>query len=366
MVKLAETYNQNDRVFRRLEIVLCFGLLISGCRSRQGSTSPSIEFTRVPPAAQGGRERVDTISGRVVGARPDQRVVIFAKSGPWWVQPDPDHPFITVQPDSKWSTPTHLGYEYAALLVDKAYQPQPTTDAIPATGGAVAAVNIIKGMGSLPPNPTRSLTFGGYDWKIRTVSADAGGGLNNLYDADNAWTGADGFLHLRIRKKADQWTCADVSLTRSLGYGTYVVGVRDISFLEPPVVFTMHTYDEQGGEYYRQIGIHITRWGEAKARYNGQYGVVPLYVPGNVVHFTAPAGGLTFSVRWEPGRATIETLRQSAAQSKPVMVSQHVFTSGVPTPGKETFHIVLYIAPSQTPLQQPTEVVVDKFEYLPE
>ncbi len=331
-----------------------------------GFDEPTIEFTRVPPAAQGGRERVDTISGRVLGARPGQRIVIFAKSGPWWVQPNPDQPFVTVQPDSQWSTPTHLGYEYAALLVDQTYQPQPTTDAIPTTGGAVAAVNVVNGLGSLPANPTKSLSFGGYDWNIRTVSADAGGGLNNIYDSGNAWIGTDGFLHLKISKKADQWTCADVSLTRSLGYGTYVVGVRDISFLEPTVAFTMHTYDEQGGEYYRQIGIEISRWGDAKARYNAQYGVVPLYVPGNVVHFTAPAGGLTFSLRWESERATIETRRELGMQAKSSLISQHVFTSGVPPPGKENFHIMLYIAPSQNPLQQPTEVVVDKFEYLPE
>jgi hypothetical protein len=42
-------------------------------------------------AAQGGRERVDTISGRIRNARPKQQIVICAHSGSWWVQPWPPY-----------------------------------------------------------------------------------------------------------------------------------------------------------------------------------------------------------------------------------------------------------------------------------
>ena len=51
----------------------------------------SIEFARIPPAAQCGWERVDTISGRARNARPKQQIVIYAHSGPWWVQPWPPY-----------------------------------------------------------------------------------------------------------------------------------------------------------------------------------------------------------------------------------------------------------------------------------
>src|SRR5713101_6118698 len=62
-----------------------------GCHSQESSAGPSIEFTRIPPAAQGSRERVDTISGRVRNALPKQPIVIYAHSGPWWVQPWPPY-----------------------------------------------------------------------------------------------------------------------------------------------------------------------------------------------------------------------------------------------------------------------------------
>ena len=154
-------------------LVLCLGL--TGCQARQASTGPSIDFSKIPPAAQGGRERVDTIAGHVSGARPDQKIVIYARSGPWWVQPWPDRPFIPIRADSTWSTETHLGHEYAALLVDPSYRPPPTMDVAPAAGGAVALVKIVKGVGSLPPLPTKPLRFSGYDWKVQTSSQTRGG-----------------------------------------------------------------------------------------------------------------------------------------------------------------------------------------------
>jgi hypothetical protein len=102
-------------------LFLAFCLALNGCHTHQTGARPSIEFTKIPPAAQGGRERVDTISGRVIGARPGLQIVVYARSGPWWVQPWPDRPFIPIRADLTWSTETHLGLEYAALLVDQGY-----------------------------------------------------------------------------------------------------------------------------------------------------------------------------------------------------------------------------------------------------
>ena len=346
--------------------LLFLWVLAGGCMSRKDHSGPSIEFTKIPPAAQGGRERVDTITGRVTGWHPGQRMVVYAKSGPWWVQPWPDKPLIPIQTDSTWSTSTHLGFEYAALLVEPSYQPPPTMDVDPTQGGAVVKVAIVNGVGSLPPSPTKLLNFSGYDWKVRMVSADRGG-LNNLYDADNAVTDADGSLHLKITKKSGRWTCAQLVLTRSLGYGTYIFVVRDTSHLEPAAVLSMHTFDQGGGDqHYREMDVEISRWGDAADKYNAQYGVQPFYVPGNVAQFTEPAGTLTHSFRWESGRASFSTVRGSSARTGAPLVSQHTFTSGVPTPGQEMVEIMLYVVASDTsPLQNDAEVVVEKFEYLP-
>jgi hypothetical protein len=68
---------------QRSLLVLCIAL--NSCQSHKAN-SVSIEFTHIPPAAQGGRERVDTISERVRNARPNQQIVLYAHSGQWWVQ----------------------------------------------------------------------------------------------------------------------------------------------------------------------------------------------------------------------------------------------------------------------------------------
>jgi hypothetical protein len=352
--------------FARATIVFALYFLLSGCRYGQTKTEPSIEFSKIPPAMQGGREKVDTISGHVTGARPGQKIVVYARSGPWWVQPWPTAPFIPIQSDSSWSTQTHMGFEYAALLVNPGYQPAPTMDVLPPLGGPIVAIAAVKGVGPIALAPTKLIHFSGSDWKVRTIASDRGG-LNNLYDGDNAWTDNSGAMHLRIKKKGERWSCAEVVLTRSLGYGTYIAVMRDISHLEPAVVLSMTTFDDWAGEqHYREMDVEISRWGDAASKNNAQYGIQPFYVPGNVAPFAAPAGPLTHSMRWESGRASFKTVRGTSMRAGAPVVSEHIFTSGVPSAGQETFQLLFYVVDSdKNPLQRETEVVVEKFEYLP-
>ena len=347
-------------------IVFLSAVALVACQSEKPQETPSITFTRIPPAAQGGRERVDTISGRVSGARPGQRIVVYAKSGPWWVQPWPEQPFIPIQSDSTWSTQTHLGYEYAALLVNADYHPAPTIDVAPTMGGSVVALTIVNGFGSLPDLPTVPLHFSGYDWKVRTTDA-ARGGLNNLYDADNAWTDKSGALHLRISNKPKGWTCAQVFLPRGLGYGTYNFVIRDTARLDPAVVLSLHTHDQSAGDqYFREWDIELGRWGRSASRENAQFGIQPFYVPGNLVRFTEPPGTLTYSMLWEPGRAVFKAFSGASVQAGTHPFYEHTFTVGVPSPGQERLEAMFYIIASEKdPRQKNTEVIIDKFEYLP-
>ena len=127
-----------------LMVAICC-VLLGSCHARQADSVPHIEFTRVPPADEGGPDKLDVIEGRVIGARPEQQIVLFARSGVWYVQPLANQPFTQIQSDAKWKSPTHLGTEYAALLVEPGYQPPPSTDALPGAGGGVIAVAIRKG-----------------------------------------------------------------------------------------------------------------------------------------------------------------------------------------------------------------------------
>jgi hypothetical protein len=71
--------------FRVLALILC-GLVAIACQVQKRQSPPSIEFTTVPEAAAGGSGRAARIAGRATGAGPGQQVVLYAKSGVWWVR----------------------------------------------------------------------------------------------------------------------------------------------------------------------------------------------------------------------------------------------------------------------------------------
>lgn len=351
----------------KVGVLLITCLLLFGCHSRSENATPSIIFTKIPAAALGGPDKLDTIEGRVNGAHPGQQIVLYAKSEDlWWVQPFSEHPFTNIQTGSRWKSETHLGTEYAALLVDPGYKPPQTTEVLPVPGGPVIVAQVIKGQGPGPPTPpAKVLHFSGYDWIARNGGSYRGGS-HNSFDPANAWTDEKGALHLRIVKHGFDWICAEVKLTRSLGYGTYVFEIRDTSHLEPSAVVTMSTSDGMGPENdRRELDIEISRWGNAKND-NAQYVIQPYYIPVNIVRFQEPAGKLTHSFRWQPGQAEFSTAVGSRDAGNTRIVSQHVFTSGVPTPGGDSVRLNLYtFGTGQVPLKNETEIVIDKFEYFP-
>jgi hypothetical protein len=353
----------------RVDLAAALGLIVglvvsvSACRQSDAGDPPTIVFDRVPPATTGGPERLTTISGRVTGARPGQQIVLFAKSGIWWVQPFTAQPFTKIEADRTWKNRVHFGTEYGALLVERGYQPPDTIEVLPAPGGPVIAAATVPGTPSGSPLVHKRLTFSGYDWDVRETPSDRGG-LND-YDPANAWTDANGFLHLKLARRDGRWTSAEVILTRGLGYGTYVFVVSDTSHLEPAATVGFFTYDEAAaGANHREMDIEITRWGDPKL-HNAQYTVQPYYVPANVVRFSAPSGVLTHSLRWEPGRATFTTARGRGPTTTAV-VTRHEFAAGVPTPGTERVRMNLYYfryGPMQP--EKEVEVVIEKFQYLP-
>ena len=136
---------RSEKFCFKIASLLGLCVLFVGCGARTSNVGPAVEFTKVPFAGEGGPDKLDTIEGRVFQALPGQQIVLFARWGPWWVQPLANQPFTKIQPDSTWKSSTHFGTEYAALLVDPEYRPRPITDALPSEGAGVIAVAITKG-----------------------------------------------------------------------------------------------------------------------------------------------------------------------------------------------------------------------------
>jgi hypothetical protein len=341
--------------------------LIVTCACLAACRTPSIDFTVVPEASPGGPAKTDAIAGRVSGAAAGEQIVLFAKSGTWWVQPSSKMPFTTIGPGGIWQAQTHLGSDYAALLVEPGYSPPRTADVLPSPGHGVLAVVTRAGRTpAIPPPEPRRIRFSGYEWEVVQIPHESAG-VAYINSAANVWTDDRGSLHLRIAWDHGQWTCAEVVLSRSLGYGTYSFDVRELTPMEPGAVFGMFTWDDlEAGHDHREMDIELSQWGDDAAK-NAQFAIQPYYVPANVFRFESPARqALTHAFRWEAGRVLFTSTPRTAGARAAQEVARHVFTSGVPEPGGERVHINFYVyGRSRAPQQRNAEVVLDRFEYLP-
>lgn len=106
-----EESGARDRIWRSVLLVSFYCVLLSGCSSRQSGAGPFIEFDRVPLADKGGYPSLDMINGRVIGAHPRQQIVLYARSGAWYVQPKFAASFAA-------SFAADVDYERAAFMAD--------------------------------------------------------------------------------------------------------------------------------------------------------------------------------------------------------------------------------------------------------
>jgi hypothetical protein len=348
---------------------------LTGCHSSSTISVPTLAFNKVAAAFQESPYKsdftehdykTDTVEGRVTGARPGQRVVLYAKTdGRWGLCQQSYQPFVTVASDGRWKAKVHQGIQYAGLLVEPTYDPHEQTETLPVAGNGVVALAVVNGEGPAPVLPSpKILTFSGYEWAT-SAGPIFRAGSRNFFDPANVWTDKRGALHLRISGSPGQWAAAEVKLTRSLGYGTYRFQLRDVSHLEPSAILTLIAWDGVGSESTRrELDVELGRWGYLDNT-NVNFVVQPYYVPANFIAFRAPPGAYTHSFRWERGQVVFSTLAGPGNAGDRV-INQHVFISGVPLPEGETIRIGLYVFhQGKIPLKNENEVIIDKFEYLP-
>jgi hypothetical protein len=366
---MAQTEFQSNTRLRSNAILSIAGLLLAltAChKTAQPPLEATISFTQVPQRDLGDLNQEDVIEGTVSGSRPGQNMVVYSKTGGlWWLQPRLSSPFTPILPGGVWRNEVHLATDYAALLVDSSYHPAPVLAELPKVGRGIETV-------AASPGQERSssffVNFSGFQWRVRKVPS-ARGGTRNPYDPNNVFVDQSGALHLQVVKRDNQWTCSEVNVTRSFGYGTYVFTVEDTSDLDPAAFFAIFTWDhstKQGN--HGEFDINISRWGDPQnGNQNAQFVVQPAFLPLNMARFKAPGGKLRHTIVWEEGRVTMLTSQVSGNQDR--LVAKHVFTDEVPRPGDESLRMALYAYSDPNhklpPIRERAEVVVDHFEFLP-
>src|SRR6202521_29350 len=127
--------------------VLLVYFVLTGCYSSSKNSTPTVAFSKVAAAYQESlyktdiKERdykTDIIDGRITGARPGQRIVLYAKTdGRWGLCRQSGQPFANIESDGRWEASVHLGLQYAALLVDPTYDPLDKSESLPIVGNGV-------------------------------------------------------------------------------------------------------------------------------------------------------------------------------------------------------------------------------------
>jgi len=107
-----------------------------------------IEITSIPPyEPAGGPDTRADIAGKVVGKlEAGYSVVLYARASEiWYIQPTA-YAAHAIRPDNTWTSWTHTGSSYAALLVRPGFEPVPRLDLLPQVGGYVLARTTVDGV----------------------------------------------------------------------------------------------------------------------------------------------------------------------------------------------------------------------------
>src|SRR5258707_8242490 len=144
--------------------------VLTGCHSSPKNSAPTVAFSKVPAAFQESPYKIDITEhdyktdmteGRVTGARPGQRIALYAKTdGRWGLCQQSGQPFTNIESDGRWKASVHLGTQYAALLVDSTYNPPVQAESLPIAVNGVMALAVVDGEVPAPVLPPSTiLTF---------------------------------------------------------------------------------------------------------------------------------------------------------------------------------------------------------------
>jgi hypothetical protein len=330
--------------------------------SETNNTGPQPVVTLNTPAPGASQ-----LSGYAYNVDPNTtKVVIYALTNQWYVQPLVDSPFTNIAADGSWTSSTYPWSRLVVLLVNPAnYTPAAIEVTNPALDPGVLAST------EYPPGPA-SLNFSGYTWGIKLTGTNPSDVFNpgpNLWSNDPSVVGATANdLILSIKQINGEWQCGEVYLTQSLGYGTYTVHVSsrldqlDQNTVAAPLFLYADSGQELDNEYSGSGGL-------IASPYNAQFVVQPYTVPGNIVQYVQPATAqFTTQIEWEADHVTFSAWNGwSSFPSETDLIYEWTYTGGyIPTPGDERVHINLWLLNGNAPVSGVgDQMIIHSFEFQP-
>ncbi|HET7676266.1 MAG TPA: hypothetical protein VFK38_00270 [Candidatus Limnocylindrales bacterium] len=219
------------------------------------------------------------------------------------------------------------------------------------------------------PNPSRTIQFSGGTWLVKQSAGKTGPGPCQFSNSlSSVWVDIDGRLHLRINGSGRKWTCAEVILQQSLGYGSYRFHIDSrVDTLDPNVVLGLFTWNDDPAYAHREIDGEFAKWGNPADPTNAQYVVQPWDATGHQVRWTQPAVEQSIlGFDWQPTRVDFRTVAGTDwATGSPISTWSFTDASAVPVAGGENPRINLWLFQGAAPMNgQPVEVIISRFEHV--
>jgi len=226
-------------------------------------------------------------------------------------------------------------------------------------------------------NSGRIISFSGYDWLVKssaTLSGTAAPG-NNFYSdsTENVWIDKAGWLHLKITNRNNKWYCAEVTLTKPLGYKKYIFQVSGlIGQFHPNVVGGLFTYLDNT-DSAEEIDIEFSKWGITNNANILNYAIQPSDISGNTQNYGVDLNvdASTHLFDWKPGKVAFASYHgyytSTPADNTMVIVEWNYSAKDVPIDLNGKIHINLWLFQRDMidPNDHPeAELVIKRFQAL--
>jgi hypothetical protein len=224
--------------------------------------------------------------------------------------------------------------------------------------------------------PAQTRTWMGHTWKVSS------GGMAGVIPAEpaNISVAADGALHMRVTKKGDEWSGAEMFTSDDLGFGTYQWEIEgaQIYAMDPTIVIGLFSYGPThkiGSDAEEEIDIEFSAWNHNQPKpINADFTVYP--PTGHRRENGDSAWEHNFYVAEKPSQTTARFV-WSAEKIEFYLMSGFVPVSAAPervlqhdtlvSDGTNIPHVALPIGMNlwsfKEPPQHEWEIVVRRFDY---
>jgi hypothetical protein len=360
-----------DRRCGWLAIAACLAGSCGGVRA----ATPGIELTNVPAFGS-----LADLGGRVLNVAPAGyrvAVFIFVPGAGWWSKPFCNPQLTVIGANGSWTADITTGGsdQYAtkicALLVDTGYN-QACVQGAAALPAAVTNLAYAGATVTRQDTRLRWVSFGGYDWWVKSSVGFVGPGPNYFSDStNNVWLDGQGQLHLKITNRSNAWQCAELVSARTFGYGHYRFELASsVDALDKNAVLGLFTWSDDAAYAHREIDVEGSRWGNAGDPNDAQYVVQPFDTAGHLVRYRVAPGVAhsTHLFTWETNRIRFAAQVGSYATNPPAanVISNWTYALDVPPSGDENVRLNLWLYGGAAPAGgQPVEFVVKSFQFVP-